>query len=75
METQHAGDLEHKLEFSNQLLMKIYKELAKTFSPSAEQGPPEEIQLAGKDPKELECVEPISLEFEMVNDDSMQLEY
>jgi chromosome segregation ATPase len=75
LETRKSCELEHKLEFSSQLLMKIYKELAKSIGAGLEQNLPEEVQNVENKPEELEYdTTTPSLEFEFVNEETAQLQ-
>jgi hypothetical protein len=73
-ESQKSSDLENKLEFSNQLLKKIYLELGKAMSPAIDPDPQEEIRLSANGSNERAFAEPVSLEFDMVADGSMQMQ-
>jgi DNA repair exonuclease SbcCD ATPase subunit len=74
VETRKSCELEHKLEFSSQLLMKIYKELAKSLGAGIEQSFQDEVQIAEKNSVELQYDTPPSLEFEFVNEETVQLQ-
>jgi hypothetical protein len=73
--SEKSEELQQKLAFHSQLLMKIYQDLAKSLDPgvSGQDSAGERIS-HDTAPKEIKYEDPISLEFELLNDESMQFQ-